>query len=127
VDGTLELCDVVGVSVQVEHVAARSGLDQLVAEEPAQRSDVGVDRALGGGRRVAGPEAVDQAIDGDRTVRFEEEHREHAAMRRPLDRDRDVGDDLERSECGEAHSALPFVAAPSVRSVPVEHPLRTQG
>ncbi len=80
----------------VEHVA-RHGQDITgafaaqglgVTERPSQQGDVALQRVDGGRRRIAGPDVVDESVDGDDVAEDQRQAGEHGPLSWPSERDR---------------------------------------
>ena len=77
-----EAVEVDALGCELELVARRARRDHG-PERLAELRDVDLDRVRGGLGRVAGPERLDEPVDGDDAARFEREHGEERARLRP--------------------------------------------
>ena len=71
-----------------QHIARRAGLDRRSTQQPAEARDVALEGGLRGGWRIVTPDQVDQSIDRDDRVAFEQQHRQDGARPRPAQVDR---------------------------------------
>jgi hypothetical protein len=73
--------------MELQEVAGAAGHEHVVAEQLPELRDVDRQVAPGARRRLAAPEAVDQAVGRDDVVRVEQEQREQGSVLRRRDRD----------------------------------------
>ena len=104
-DQLLEALGVELARLDVEPVARRRGLEQLlVAERLAQPGDVDLDRLRRAGRCVLAPERHRDPLSADRLVRLEQQHRQDGPPLRPRYIDRpEVAVHLKRAKDPEVH------------------------
>ena len=81
-----EAVHVDALGLELEHVARRARRDDG-AERLAELRDVDLDGVRGRLGRIAGPERLDEPVDGDDASRLEREHGEERARLLPAERD----------------------------------------
>jgi hypothetical protein len=91
----------------LQHVAARTRQQHVVAERLAQLRDVTLQRLGGGLRPPLAPQAIDQSLACDELVRVQQQNREQLALPSRADDERPIViGDLQGSEDAEVHFAL---------------------
>jgi hypothetical protein len=96
----------------VEDVATRAGVDDRGSagflQQPPQVRDVRTQRHQRLGRRVVGPQVLDEPVGGDHTTRVEHEREQQHAELGCAEADRRVpAADLQRSQDGDVHTDVP--------------------
>jgi hypothetical protein len=92
--------------VNVEHIPGRTPRDSTVTEGLSDSRDVVVEGVVGSGRLTLAPDALDQAVAGDRFVRVQEEDREQRPLLRAPERQlMAVVPHLDGTENSELHHA----------------------
>jgi hypothetical protein len=114
-DQPLEAADVDQLRIDAQLVAASMRQDRRAAvlrQRVAEPPDVVLDHLAGARGWLIAPQALGQAIRGDRTVRLEPEHREDGALLGAAEHDRPVVDrDLQVPEDADLHEAALVVFA----------------
>jgi len=101
---TLEPVHVQAACLDAKLVAGRSRRDRVSAERPPELGDVRLQDLRRRGRRLVGPEILDQTVARDRLVHVEQQDREERPRLRRAQRDRAAfGDSFERPEDAELH------------------------
>jgi hypothetical protein len=108
--GRGERFELVGVElarVNPKLVPRRTRRNAVAAKRLAQLRDVNLERLLRRSRRLVPPQCLDEAVDGDDTVRLHEQPREqHTLLLAAEIDDATAGFDLERAEDPERDSRL---------------------
>jgi hypothetical protein len=96
--------------IDPQHVARRArderGAGPRLVQGPPQPGHIGLDRVRCGGRGLAAPQAIDQAVPRDHLIRMQQEEREEGALLRPTQRYGPVAiPHLERAQQQKLHAA----------------------
>ena len=101
----LEPDDVGGPRVELELVAGRPGFDHRLGQRAAQPGHQGLQRVRGPGRRLIGPEPVDELAGRDQLAGAQRQHDQQRAQPGPADLEyfSRGGADLKRTEHRDLH------------------------
>ena len=113
--------DVGRAGIEFQLVADRPGFDDRVRQRPAQPGDQGLQRVRRAGRRLVGPQPVDQLAGRDQLAGAQRQHDQQCAQPGSADVEHDprvvIGADLQWPEHGDLHSSIVPEPATSPRLV----------